>query len=280
MCMGLGCNAVGISGARIIDSERERLLAILTNNFIPCNGRLPMLISIIGIALVSLLGYESPLATAGFLLLFIILSVSVTFGVTKLLSVTLLKGARSSFTIELSPYRKPEILRVLFRSLVDKTLKVLLRAVAFAAPMGLVIYLLSNLEISGASPILLIADFLDPVGKIMGLNGVILLAFILGITANETVIPIMIMIYTSSGALSQEVGAAYISEIFSENGSLGITAICTAIFALFHFPCSTSLITVYKETKSLKYTALSFIIPTAVGFLLCCLVNFVFGLLL
>ncbi len=276
MCMGLGCNAVGISGARIIDSKRERLLAILTNNFIPCNGRLPMLVTVISIIFLYLKGRVNSFLVAFSLMLFIVFAVAVTFLVTKLLSVTLLKGEKSSFVLELPPYRKPEILRVLFRSLVDRTLKVLLRAVVFTAPMGLLIYLLSNIEIGNVNIVLHIANFFEPLGKLMGLDGVIVLAFILGLPANEIVIPIMLMLYTASGTMgTSNGGLTYMADLFANNGWSVKTALCTAVFALFHFPCATSLITVYKETKSVKYTVLSFLIPTAVGFLLCVMLNLI-----
>ncbi len=279
MCMGLGCNAVGISGARIIDSKRERLLAILTNNFIPCNGRLPMLITVISIVFIYVTGRVNSFLVALSLMGFIVFAVGVTFLVTKLLSLTLLKGEKSSFVLELPPYRRPEFLRVIFRSLADRTLKVLLRAIAFTAPMGLVIYLLSYVKLNDVNIVLHIANFLDPVGKFMGLDGVILLAFILGLPANEIVIPLILMIYTSSGTLPSEGGLSHMADVFLANGWNAKTALCTATFAVFHFPCATSLITAYKETKSKKYTALAFLIPTAVGVLLCSLINLVFQIL-
>lgn len=274
MCMGLGCNAVGICGARIIDSKRERLLAILTNSFVPCNGRLPMLISVISVGFIIFSGRVSSAYLALTLLGFIVLSILATFFVTFILSKTLLRGERSSFTVELPPYRRPEVLRVIFRSLTSRVLSILGRAAAVAAPMGLLIFILSGIRIGGVSLIAHASDFLDPVGKIMGLDGAILLAFILGLPANEIVIPILIMIYTSGGAIGNDVGISSMADIFINNGWTLMTAISMAVFALFHWPCSTSQITVYKETKSKKITLLSTLLPTAFGFILCVIINF------
>lgn len=273
MCMGLGCNAVGITGARIIDSKRERNLAILTNSLVPCNGRLPMLVSVIGAALVIFFGTSSSLLVAAALLALILVSIAATFIVTALLSKTLLSGERSSFTIELPPYRRPEVVKVIVRSLFSKVGAVLLRAVVVAAPMGLLIFLLSNLSVGGESLVAHAAGFLEPLGRLMGLDGEILLAFILGLPANEIVIPILIMLYTSGGVFGPELGASAMGELFSANGWSAVTFVCMTLFALFHWPCSTSVITVYKETKSKKYTALAVLLPTAVGFLLCVLVK-------
>lgn len=278
MCMGLGCNAVGITGARIIDSKRERTLAILTNSLIPCNGRLPMLVSVIGAALIVFLGTSSSLFVAALLLLLILISVAMTFLTTLILSKTLLRGENSSFTVELPPYRRPEVLRVILRSLLTKVCSVLWRAVAVAAPMGLFIFILSNVSVAGESLVSHAAGFLEPVGKIMGLDGKILLAFILGLPANEIVIPILIMLYTSGGVFGGELGISAMGELFSANGWSGVTFICMSLFALFHWPCSTSIITAYKETGSKKYTAVATLLPCAVGFILCCAVSLI-GLL-
>ena len=275
MCMGLGCNAVGITGARIIDSKRERTLAILTNSLVPCNGRLPMLVSVVGAALIVFLGTSSSLLVAAALLLLVLLSVGMTFLCTLLLSKTLLKGENSSFTIELPPYRRPEVLRVVLRSLLTKVGSVLWRAVAVAAPMGLLIFILSNVSAAGESLVSHAAGFLEPVGKIMGLDGKILLAFILGLPANEIVIPILIMLYTSEGVFGGELSISALGELFVANGWTCVTFISMALFALFHWPCSTSIITVYKETKSKKYTAVATLLPCAVGFILCCAVSLI-----
>ena len=273
MCMGLGCNAVGIVGARIIDSKRERLLAILTNSLTPCNGRLPMLISIVSVALIFSLGTAPSALVALSLVGLIVLSVAVTLLSTFILSKTLLKGEKSSFTIELPPYRRPEFLRVIYRSLTDRVASVLLRAVAVSAPMGLIIFILSNISAGDRSLILYASEFLGPLGSVMGLDGAILLAFILSLPANEIVIPILIMIYNSDGTFGADIGLTQMAEIFESCGWTVKTALCAAVFALFHWPCSTSTLTVYKETKSARYTLLALIIPFLAGFLLCAIIN-------
>lgn len=275
MCMGLGCNAVGITGARIIDSKRERTLAIVTNSLMPCNGRLPMLVSVISAGFIILIGKSYSWIVAMTLVGFILLAVLMTFFSTYILSKTILRGECSSFTIELPPYRRPEFLRVIFRSLTSKVGAVLLRAVAVAAPMGLVIFALSNISVGGESILKFAEMIFEPIGRIMGLDGAIILAFILGIPANEIVIPILTMLYMSSGTFGAEMSIDAITELFVLNGWTYTTALCMAIFALFHWPCSTSLITVYKETGSVKHTALSALLPTAVGVFLCILVNLV-----
>ena len=273
MCMGLGCNAVGITGARIIDSKRERILAILTNSFIPCNGKLPMLISIISVAFIISSGKVSSVLLALTVLFLIVSAVLMTFLITKLLSVTLLSGEQSSFTIELPPYRRPDFLKVIFRSLTSRVGSVLLRAVAVAAPMGLLIFILSNIQVSGASLTSHASSFLDPLGRIMGLDGAILLAFILGLPANEIVIPILVMLYSSGGAFDANIGFSGMTELFIQNGWTLATAVSVTLFSLFHWPCSTSILTVYKETKSKKYTAVATFLPAAVGVILCVILN-------
>ena len=275
MCMGFGCNAVGIVGARIIDSKRERYLAIVTNSLVPCNGRLPMLVTLISIFYLFFMRSAPSLAVALTLALLIVVGIAATFLVTMLLSRTLLRGKPSAFTIELPPYRRPRFLSVIWRSLTDKCVSVLGRAVTVAAPMGLLIWLLANLRVGEGSILSLTADALLPVARPFGMDGAILLAFILGIPANEIVIPLLVMIYSSGGALAQDSSLLAVRELFILNGWEVRTAVCTAIFALFHWPCSTSLITVYKETKSIKATFLSFIIPTAIGLALCFAVNLI-----
>ena len=279
MCMGFGCNAVGIVGTRIIDSKRERLLAMLTNSLVPCNGRLPMLITLITVFFLLSGTAPSSFVTAIVLTALILLSVAATFLATRILSLTLLRGERSSFTIELPPYRKPEILKVIYRSLVDKCAAILMRAVTVAAPMGLLIWIMANLQIGEASLLSLMAGALDPLGRFFGMDGVIVLAFIIGIPANEIVVPLILMMYTSGGALGAELGSASIGNILSGAGWTSVTVICTALFALFHWPCSTSLITVYKETGSLRITSLAFLIPTVMGLSLCLIVSLVGNLL-
>lgn len=277
MLMGFGCNACGVTGCRIIESPRERIIATVTNNFVPCNGRFPTLIAIITMFFST--GISLPfrsLVSAGLLLTVIVFGVVVTLLVSKLLSATLLKGLPSSFTLELPPYRRPQICKTIVRSLLDRTIFVLLRAMCVAAPAGIVIWLMSNIMINGESLCVIISNFLQPLGSLMGLDGVILLAFILGFPANEIVVPIIIMIYTASGTLVEYDSLSSLYNLFVENGWTWVTALCTMIFSLMHFPCSTTCLTIYKETKSLKWTLLSFILPTILGILLCMSINAIF----
>lgn len=277
MLMGFGCNACGVTGCRIIESPRERIIATVTNNFVPCNGRFPTLIAIITMFFAT--GISLPfrsLVSAGLLLTVIVFGVVVTLLVSKFLSATLLRGLPSSFTLELPPYRRPQICKTIVRSLLDRTIFVLLRAMCVAAPAGIVIWLMSNIMINGESLCVIISNFLQPLGSLMGLDGVILLAFILGFPANEIVIPIIIMIYTASGTLVEYDSLSSLYNLFVENGWTWVTALCTMIFSLMHFPCSTTCLTIYKETKSLKWTLLSFILPTILGILLCMAINAIF----
>lgn len=272
MCMGFGCNAAGVIGCRIIDSERERLLAILTNSFVPCNGRFPMLITVMTMFFTgAVIGGASNFLSALMLTAFIVLSVVFSFLATKLLSSTLLKGKPSSFVLEMPPYRRPNIAQVIVRSIFDRTLFVLGRAVAVAAPAGAVIWLMAHVHIYGESLISIFANFLDPLGKFMGLDGVILIAFILGFPANEIVLPIMLMAYTAAGSLTEPGTIMEIKEILLQNGWSWITALCTMLFSLFHWPCSTTVLTIKKETGSRKWTLLSAILPTIAGFICCSL---------
>ena len=275
MCMGFGCNACGVIGCRIIDSPRERLIAILTNNFVPCNGRFPTLIAIItmffaGVVVSNTL--QSVISTI-FLIAIILLGVFTTLFISKLLSSTILKGVPSSFMLELPPFRTPQFGKVIVRSIFDRTLFVLGRAVCVALPAGLVIWIMSNLKIYDVSILRYCADFLDPFAKFIGLDGVILLAFILGFPANEIVFPIIIMAYLSTGSLIKLDNLSELKSLLVNNGWTWVTAICTMLFSLMHFPCSTTCLTIKKETKSLKWTALAFIIPTIIGIILCGAVN-------
>ena len=270
MCMGFGCNAVGVTGCRIIDSPRERLLAVITNSFVPCNGRFPALIALIsmffvGTAAGGLSSVLSALALTGVILL----GITATFAVTGLLSGTLLKGVPSSFTLELPPYRRPQIGRIIVRSVLDRTLFVLGRAAAVAAPAGIIIWLTSNITVGGESILSICAGFLNPLGTLMGLDGVILIAFILGFPANEIVLPIIIMAYTAQGSLAGMEGLDSVRSLLAENGWSWITAACTVLFSLFHWPCSTTLLTIKKETGSLKWTAIAAAVPTAIGIASC-----------
>ena len=274
MCMGFGCNAAGVTGCRIIDSPRERLIAILTNNFVPCNGRFPSLITIITMFFTaSVTGIGKSFSSAIILLGVIVLGVAATLLASWLLSITVLKGVPSSFTLELPPYRTPQFAKVLVRAFLDRTLFVLGRAVIVAIPAGLIIWLMANVTAGDASLLSHCTEFLDPFGRMMGLDGVILLAFILGFPANEIVVPIIIMAYSEGTALTEISELSALKDLFISNGWTSVTAICMGIFVLFPFPCSTSCITVYKETKSLKWTAVSFALPTVIGIALCIAVN-------
>ena len=273
MCMGFGCNAVGVEGCRIIDSPRERLIAILTNSFVPCNGRFPTLIIIISMFFVgSRLSPFTSLLSTLILMVTIILGILLTFATSWMLSKTILKGIPSSFTLELPPYRKPQIGKILIRSFLDRTLFVLRRAVMVAAPTGLVIWILANVTIGDTTLITYFADFLNPFAEIIGLDGIILMAFILGFPANEIVLPIMIMTYMSRGNIVMLHQTSEIKALLISNGWTPIKAICTLIFFLIHWPCSTTLLTIKKETQSLKWTVISFLLPTAIGMLICFLI--------
>lgn len=270
MCMGFGCNAAGVVGCRIIDSPRERLIAMLTNSFVPCNGRLPMLISLIGMFFAGAAGGLSASIRSAVLLVGVIgLGLLMTFAVSKFLSSTVLKGVPSSFTLELPPYRKPQIGQVLIRSVFDRTLFVLGRAASVAAPAGLVIWLMANVQIQGISLLAHCAGFLDPFAQLFGMDGVILLAFILGLPANEIVIPLIIMAYLSKGSLVEMADLTALRALLTDNGWTWVTALCVLIFSLMHWPCSTTCLTIYKETGSVGWTALAVALPTALGLGLC-----------
>jgi len=270
MCMGFGCNAAGVVGCRIIDSPRERMLAILTNAFVPCNGRFPALVAIITLFLIgSGTGFVGSVLSSLLLTTAILLGVFATFFTTKLLSKTLLKGLPSSFTLELPPFRKPQFGQVLIRSVFDRTLFVLARSVMVAVPAGAVIWLLANVTVKDNSLLLHCSSFLDPFAQWFGLDGVILLAFILGLPANEIVIPIIVMCYRAGGVLSDYGSLTELKELLVANGWGMVTAICTLIFFLFHWPCSTTLLTVKKETGSWKWTLIAAALPTLLGLLLC-----------
>lgn len=276
MMMGFGCNAVGVIGTRIIDSKRERLIAILTNCFVPCNGRFPTIIVIISMFLVG--KNSNSLLEVGILTLVILVGVIMTLLVSYILSKTLLKGMPSSFTLELPPYRKPQILKVIIRSIFDKTLHVLSRAIIVTIPAGLIIWLLANIEIGSSSILMHINNFLDPLGKIMGLDGIILTAFILGFPANEIVIPIMIMSYLSLGTITDYSSINELKNLLLDNNWTILTAINMILFSLFHFPCSTTCLTIKKETGSAKWMLYSIIIPTICGVVICILTNLIFKL--
>ena len=273
MCMCLGCTAAGVCGSRIIDSKRERLLAIMTAPFIPCNGKLPALVSIIVLFLAGSGGFLSSVTSALILTGIVLFSVLMTFAATKLLSVTVMRGVPSSFALELPPYRPPKIRDILIRSLIDRTLKLLLRAAVVAFPCGLIIWLLANVSIGGGSLISYMASALDPIGVLLGLDGVMLCAFVLAIPANEIVLPIALMIYTASGSVT--VGAD-IGGVLIENGWGAMTAISFMIFSVLHWPCSTTLLQIKKETGSIGYTLLAAALPTLFGAIICIILNLFF----
>ncbi len=279
MVMGLGCNAVGVTGCRIIDSPRERLIAILTNSLIPCNGRLPTLFSLI--TLFFLAGIHG--SAAGSLLSALMMTLAILAGVfatlacSWILSHTLLKGIPSSFTLELPPYRRPQIGRVIVRSIVSRTLFVLGRAAAVAAPAGLLIWLLANVRLGQLSLLQHLTGFLDPLGRLMGLDGVILTAFILGFPANEIVIPIILMAYLQTGQLVEMTDSSALFRLLTSHGWTWRTALCMMIFCLFHWPCSTTCLTIRKETGSLRWTAAAAALPAALGILLCIAANLLTG---
>nr|WP_279386790.1 nucleoside recognition domain-containing protein [Vagococcus humatus] len=266
MCMGFGCNAAGVVGTRIIDSPRERLIATVTNNFVPCNGRFPILIAVITMFFTgSQASLTGSLLSAIFLTFVILLGVFTTFYVSRLLSNTLLKGMPSSFTLELPPFRKPQIGQVIVRSIFDRTLFVLWRAMIVAAPAGLLIWVMANVHVSGQTILQWVTYFVDPLAQLMGLDGTILMAFILGLPANEIVIPIMIMGYLSSSTITDFSSLAEFKQLLLTNGWTWLTAMNMLLFTIYHWPCSTTLLTIYKETKSVKWTWMSFIVPTLTG---------------
>lgn len=279
MCMGFGCNSAGVTGCRIIDSPREKLISILTNAFVPCNGRFPFLITIAIIFVGGLFAPEnSSIIATLVVLLVIILGIFMTIFVSNILSKTILKGVSSSFVLELPPYRKPQIASVLVRSILDRTIFVLGRAVAVAAPSGLVIWLFANICIGDVSILTHIANFFDPFARLMGIDGYILTAFIFGIPANEIVLPIILMSYLGQGSLVNLESTFDIGKILIQNGWTLLTAINVMIFTLLHFPCTTTLLTIKKETGSWKWVGLAFLLPTVCGVVICMLTTGVWNI--
>ncbi len=253
MCMGFGCNACGVTGCRIIDSPRERLIAILTNNLVPCNGRFPFLISIATIFIAGAYAggnniLSSILSTIAVIIV-IIFGICLTLIISRILSNTILKGMPSSMVLELPPYRKPQFAKILVRSIFDRTLFVLGRAIVVAAPAGLVIWILANVGINGESLLTIIANFLNPFAKLMGLDGYILTAFILGIPANEIVLPIILMCYLKGGTLVNIDDTIQIGQILLQNGWTMLTAMNVMLFTILHFPCATTLLTIERDWK-------------------------------
>jgi ferrous iron transport protein B len=290
MMMGFGCNAAGVVATRIIDSPRERLIAILTNNFALCNGRWPTQILVatlfIGaLAPVYMAGLVSAMAVVAIAMLGVIFSFLLSWGFTR----TILKGQVSTFSLELPPYRPPRVLQTIYTATIDRTIYVLWRAVVFAAPAGAVIWLISNIQVNGVSLAEYAVNFLNPMGLLMGLNGVILLAYIVAIPANEIVIPTVLMLTVlTTGMADLGAGAGVMFELDSDvatkavltaGGWTLLTAVCLMLFSLIHNPCSTTIYTIYKETGSKKWAALSAVIPLALGFMVTFLVAQVWRLL-
>lgn len=270
MCMGFGCNAVGVTGCRIIDSPRERIIAILTNSLVPCNGRFPTILTILSLFIAGgATGLSASLLGAFCLALVILLGICMTLVASKVLSKTLLKGMPSSFTLELPPYRRPQIGKVIIRSVCDRTLFVLGRAILIAAPAGLLIWMTANITVGGTAVLNHCVNFLDPFARLLGLDGVILMAFLLGMPANEIVIPIMLMTYLAKGSLLEMEDLNLMRQLLIDNGWTWITAVSTVLFSLMHWPCGTTLMTIHKETQSLKWTFVSILVPTLMGMSLC-----------
>ncbi|MBN2147553.1 MAG: ferrous iron transporter B [Anaerolineales bacterium] len=269
MAMGFGCNAAGVIATRVIDSPRERLIAILTNNFVPCNGRFPTLIMLATVFVAaSFPPVFASFAAAGTVLVVVLIGVFFTLIVSWALSRSILKGEASAFTLELPPYRIPDVGRILYTSLIDRTLFVLLRAIGTAAPAGAVIWLLANINAEGASLANHIANFLNPFGLLLGLDGVILLAYIIAIPANEIVVPTMLMVYMGTGMMIElESFDALRTLLVEQHGWTLLTAVNLMLFALLHNPCGTTILTIYKETNSKKWAALSVVITLGLAFL-------------
>ncbi|MDR0839204.1 MAG: ferrous iron transporter B [Oscillospiraceae bacterium] len=274
MCMGLGCNAAGVTGCRIIDSPRERLVAILTNSLVPCNGRFPALVAVISMFFASS-GAGGSLVRAGILALVITLGVALTLLASRVLSATALRGESSSFALELPPYRVPKFSQVITRSLLDRTLFVLGRAAAVAAPAGLLIWITANVQIGGEPILRLAAGFLDPFARALGLDGVILFAFILGFPANEIVVPLLVMGYLGSASLAASPGLPELRALLLANGWSLTTAVCVALFTLAHWPCSTTCLTIRRETGSAKWTLAAIALPTLLGMAMCAAVKLI-----
>jgi ferrous iron transport protein B len=276
MCMGFGCNAAGVIACRIIDSPRERLIATLTNNFVPCNGRFPTLIAIATVFLVAKEGSRFSILPALAVTGLIVVGIAVTLLVSYGLSKTLLKGVPSTFTLELPPYRVPQVGRVLYTSIIDRTLFVLWRAVVVAAPAGAITWLLANIYIGDLSIMGHAVSFLEPFARIIGLDGYILMAFILGLPANEIVLPILLMAYLSTGAMIEFESLDSLRQILLSQGWTYLTALNVMLFSLLHWPCGTTLLTIRKETGSLKWTALSAAIPTCIAIVVCFITTLIF----
>ncbi|MDM5231307.1 nucleoside recognition domain-containing protein [Lysinibacillus pakistanensis] len=266
MAMGFGCNAAAILSTRIIESPRERMLAILTNNFVPCNGRWPTLILLASLFMVTgFTGAAGTFMTATILIGFVLLGVVVTLTVSWGLSKTALKGVPTHYTLELPPFRRPKFWNTILRASIDKAWNVLKRAVIVAAPASILTWICANIYIGDTSILMHFVNFLDPFGQALGMDGFIMAAFILGLPANEIVIPILIMAYLSQGAMLEIEDLSKLKQVFIDQGWTWLTALNMMLFSLLHFPCGTTLVNIYKETKSPKWTFMSFLIPTAIA---------------
>ncbi|MCW5981217.1 MAG: ferrous iron transporter B [Bryobacteraceae bacterium] len=269
MAMGFGCNAAGVISTRVIDSPRERLIAILTNNFVPCNGRFPTLIMLsivfVGAAFSPAL---ASIAAAGAVVTVVLIGSAFTLFVSWLLARTVLKGEASAFTLELPPYRRPSILRILYTSLIDRTAFVLFRAMMTAAPAGAVIWILGNIHAGGQSLAAHVSAFLNPFGHALGLDGVILLAYIIAIPANEIVVPTMLMVYMGTGMMTEMSSFDQLRTLLvDQHGWTLLTAVCLMLFSLLHNPCATTIWTIWKETRSAKWTLMGALMPLGFAFL-------------
>ena len=281
MCMGFGCNAAGVIGCRIIESPRERMIAILTNNFVPCNGRFPTLIAIATIFFATTTNmFTNSIIQTLAIAIIIVIGIGITLLVSYVLSKTLLKGIPSSFTLELPPYRVPKIGRILYSSILDRTLFVLGRAVVVAAPAGAITWILANIYIGDASVMTHISNFLQPIGEFIGLDGFILMAFIVGIPANEIVLPILLMGYLATGSINDFSSLDSLRTILVNNNWTMLTALNTMLFSLLHWPCATTLLTIKKETGSKKWTLVSFLLPTVIAFTVCFITKTVYNFIL
>ena len=279
MCMGFGCNAAGVCGCKIIDSPRERLIAILTNAFVPCNGRFPFLITIATIFIASSFsGFTASIFSTLAVIVVILLGIFMSLLISKILSNTILRGMPSSFILELPPYRKPQFSKIIIRSIFDRTIFVLGRALSVAIPAGFIIWIFANIGFNGSSLLSIVANFLDPFARIMGLDGYILTAFILALPANEIVLPIILMGYLGGTSLNNLSDTFAIRNILVQNGWTILTAVNVMIFVVLHFPCGTTLLSIKKETGSWKWVGLAFFLPTICGIVLCMCTTFIYSI--
>jgi ferrous iron transport protein B len=272
MMMGFGCNAAGVIACRVIDSPRERLIAILTNVFVPCNGRFPTLITVASLFVAGLLARPGTLAASligtAAVVAVVVFGVAVTLIVSWILSRTILRAEPSAFILEMPPYRRPNLLRTVYTSLIDRTAFVLYRACIVAAPAGGIIWLMANVTLGGASIAAHVSGFLDPFGRLLGLDGVILLAFVIALPANEIVMPTALMLYMNQGRMVALEGAA-LGSVLTENGWTLLTAVCLMLFSLLHNPCGTTIWTIWRETRSLRWTVFGALMPLGIAILVC-----------